>query len=378
MDIQDFLSPKLVGKRFESHSIPLELLGDLAVLESMIIEVARWRYLQENPNRKRSPRKFTEGISLTLTAVEDGSAIAKIALVLALAVSDFLAVPTTQRNYLEQARDAIVEAIAAAAANRPPTAYLPRKALAYFDRLGRSLLDDEAIEFATATPGAPARLTKETRLRLLKAAEVTERTEEIHIRGGIFDFNQETLVFLLKLPDGSDVSGTVGRQHFDTFLDAYSGYKNGVKILLDGVGKYNRAERLQMVESVEHVTLLDPLDFQSQLEELRALKDGWYDGRGLAPPSEGVDWLAQAFNQHYSDMLSLPYVYPVAEGGVRFEWLFGRQDVSLEIDLRKRSGDWHSLNLDTDIEEPRQLNLDAKSDWDWIVEQLQALTGADS
>ena len=72
MSIPDFLRPRLVGKRFEGHSIPLELLGDLAVLEAMVIEVAKWRYLQDNPNRKRSPRKFTEGISLTLTSVEQG------------------------------------------------------------------------------------------------------------------------------------------------------------------------------------------------------------------------------------------------------------------------------------------------------------------
>lgn len=374
MDIPDFLCPKLVGKRFEAHSIPLELLGDLAVLEPMIIEVAKWRYLQENTNRKRSPRKFTEDISLGLTAVEDGSAIARIAL--ALAFSGPL--PPPQQVYLEQSRDAIVQAIAAAGTNRPPTDYLPRKALAYFDRLGRSLLDGEAIEFDTATPNAPARLTKETRLRLLKAAEVTERTEEIHIRGGIFDFNQEDLVFSMMLPDGSKVSGPVGRQHFDALLDASYGYREGLKVLLVGVGKYNRAERLQKVESVEHVTLLDPLDFQSQLEELRALQDGWFDGRGVAPPAAGLDWLAEAFNDGFPDTLSLPYIYPVAEGGVRFEWLFGRQDVSLEINLNRREGEWHSLHLDTDEEETRPLNLNTKGDWDWMVERLQSLSGADS
>ena len=55
MSIPDFLRPKLVGKRFEDHSIPLELLGDLAVLEAMVIEVAKWRYLQDNPDRKLTP-----------------------------------------------------------------------------------------------------------------------------------------------------------------------------------------------------------------------------------------------------------------------------------------------------------------------------------
>ena len=41
-----------------------------------------------------------------------------------------------------------------------------------------------------------------------------------------------------------------------------------MKVQIDGVGRFNRNERLQGIESVEHVTLLDPLDFQSQLEEL--------------------------------------------------------------------------------------------------------------
>ena len=100
---------------------------------------------------KRSPRKFTDGISLTLTAVDDGSVVAAIALTLGMGTP----LPPPQRDYLERARDAIVSAIGAAAENKSPTAFLPPKGLAYFDRLGRSLLDDEAIEFATGKPDAP-------------------------------------------------------------------------------------------------------------------------------------------------------------------------------------------------------------------------------
>lgn len=372
MSIPGFLRPKLVGKRFEENSIPLELLGDLAVLEAMIIEVAKWRYLQENPDRKRSPRGFTDGISLTLTDIEKGSAVAAMA----LSTDNGAPLSPIQRACFERARDAVVSAIGAADENKSPTAYLPPKALAYFDRLGRGLLDDEAIEFPTDKPDAPARLRKKTRLRLLQAAEVTERTEEIHIRGGVHEVNQAEMTFEITLPDGVKVSGPVGRQHLDTILDASYAYRKGAKILLDGVGKFNRDERLRTIESVEHVTLLDPLDFASQIEELRALKDGWYDGRGHAPHGEGLDWLAWAFNEHYSDNLFLPYLYPTVEGGVRFEWSIGRQDTSLEVDLSQRTGEWHSLNLDDDVEEARALNLNDRLDWEWMVERLQALDGA--
>lgn len=373
MIVSDFLSPRLVGKRFESHAIPLELLGDLAVLEAMIIDIAKWRYLQENSGRKRTPRKFTDGISLTLTAVESGSAIAKIALV--LSVNGLQSIPTSQQAFLEQARDSVLNSIVAAGDNKPPTKYLPTKALAYFDRLGRSLQDDESIEFYTPDRPQPACLNKETRLRLLKAAEVMERTEEIQLRGGIFDFNQELMTFEMMMPDGDKVAGPVSRPHFETFNDAAYGYKKGVKVLLEGVGRYNRANRLQKIEAVEHVTLLDPLDFSSQLEELKILNDGWLDGKGFAPSASGLDWLASAIEENYSDSLILPYVYPVAEGGVRLEWTIDSCEISLEINLTDHTGHWHILNLMTDKEQEQILDLESREDWNWIVQSLEKLEG---
>jgi hypothetical protein len=43
-----FLKPRFVGKRFDNHSLPLEILKDLAVLEELIIEVAKREYIKKN------------------------------------------------------------------------------------------------------------------------------------------------------------------------------------------------------------------------------------------------------------------------------------------------------------------------------------------
>lgn len=129
---------------------------------------------------------------------------------------------------------------------------------------------------------------------------------------------------------------------------------------------------------IEHTRLLDPLDVPARLEELKALRDGWLNGRGIAPVPAGLDWLAVEIKTRYPEELPLPYVYPVAEGGVRLEWSITPHEISLEIDLGQKSGEWHTLNLDTDVDESRALNLDDEAAWDWMICRLSEMVGATS
>jgi hypothetical protein len=118
---------------------PLEVLADFAVLSEMILEVAKWKYREENASRHRVPRGFSEDISLKLTGVEEGSAIPVIALV----VSSALLLPPESEHYFYEARDSIISAVAAAEHGSRITDHLPERLLGYFDRFGRS----DRIEF---------------------------------------------------------------------------------------------------------------------------------------------------------------------------------------------------------------------------------------
>ena len=115
----------------------------------------------------------------------------------------------------------------------------------------------------------------------------------------------------------------------------------------------------------------DPLDISARLRELRLLKDGWLDGQGVAPSEEGLDWLSQAFDQHYPEDLPLPCLYPTEEGGVEAEWQFGSRGDSLEIELSSYSGEWHALDMEANTVSERTLNLDDAEDWKWLVEQIR-------
>ncbi|MBI3467694.1 MAG: hypothetical protein HY000_32195 [Planctomycetes bacterium] len=121
---------------------------------------------------------------------------------------------------------------------------------------------------------------------------------------------------------------------------------------------------------------LKALDVEQRLGELRQLTDGWFDGKeGKALPSDGLDWFAQAFAVNYSERFVLPHLYPTVDGGIRAEWTFGPNELSLEIDLVSHDAQWHELNVKTDAEHARSLDLDVAESWKWIMKRLEVLGG---
>jgi hypothetical protein len=361
----------MVGQRFSDHTIPLEFLRDLSALEEMVIEVAKWRFIEEHPDRKRIPRGFTDGVSLKLSGIREGSAVPSIVL---STPRDGL-FPSQNIRYFEEARDCIISAIDAAEHDGAVTHHLPRKLLGYFDKMGRGLREDEAIEFTPPGNGRVAHLTKPIRRRLLEASDAEDRTEEVSLRGSVPEADQERKSFQLHVIGGPRVGAPLEPQHLPTVLEAFAGYNQGVHVLLQGIGRYNRQNRLQKVDSVEHINVLDPCDVASRLEELKELGEGWLDGHGVAPSREGIDWLAQRFDKSYSDELPVPYLYPTAEGGVQAEWSLGSHEVSLTIDLATHQAQWHAVAVATEQVEVQGLMLDEVSAWDWLQSQLIALGG---
>jgi len=373
MDRQQFLEPRLCGDRFKEGGIPLEVLKDLAVLEEMVIEVAKSLYREQGDGRKRTPRGFLDGLELKLTGVEKGSAIPQISLL--NRTGDLPGVQTEGQTYLEQAREAIIRVIETAQSGvTAGLAGFPERCLVYFDRLGRSLQDGEEIVFGTPSANNTARLTKETRRTLLLMSKQTkEYTEEVEYRGLVPELAQDKMTFEIAIISGPKVIAPVPVQHFETIFDAFSGYKDGCRVLVQGVGKFNRNNRLQAFESLEHISILDPLDVSARLDEFRALRAGWYNDDGNPLPEDGLDWLSKTFERNYPNDLPLPYTYPMPEGGIRFEWPLNEVEAILEVDLTSRSAIWYSPNqLEGD---GKPLNLDVSECWSVIAESIRPFTG---
>ncbi len=107
MALVEFLRPRLRGPRFDGGAIPLDILGDLAALGELAIEVAKWRFLADNPERSRSPRGFADSVTFKIVSLQEGSAIPVIAM--ESAVPSLPGVPFPYQDSFEHSREAIVE-----------------------------------------------------------------------------------------------------------------------------------------------------------------------------------------------------------------------------------------------------------------------------
>jgi hypothetical protein len=358
-----------VGRRFEGHEIPLEMLRDLAVLQELIIQVAKEEFLRDNSNRQRSPRGFTDGVTLSLSAVEAGSSIPVITLTILGASAGLF--PPEIETYMVRGRDRVIAAIEAADRGGSPAEHISEKSLMYFDRLGRSLKSGEAIEFSSEKMETRARLTLESRRSLLlSVASTKEYTEEVVLRGLVPEMNQEESTFELGLPDGATLKAPVPPEHYDTILGAFNGWRKGEKVIINGVAKRDRTGKLMSVVLVESVNVVQALDVVERLSELKELRDGWLDGSGTQLDSAGLDWLSSELDNGYPGSLPLPRIYPTEKGNVHLEWLVASWDISLDVDLGTKQSLWHSLNLETDEEEEATFGLDAKEGWNALFEKL--------
>lgn len=364
-----FLKPRFVGRRFEGHSVPLELLKDLTVLENLIVATAKECFREANPVRQRA-RGLTEGISLRLTDVEDGSA--KLAIMLFFTTTGLF--PPANHAYFEQARELVISAVNAAEQGEDASQFLKPKFLKYFNRLARGLKEDEFIELRPENADRPARLNKETRRRLVLAAD-EEITEEVVFRGIIPKHDRVKNTFELQLRDGRRVSALTTEDTRDVVLEALNGALEGTRVRMLAIGKYGRDNSFRGIETVEDISILDPNDVPARLDEFRDLRAGWLDGDGVALDSAGLDWLAEAFEANYPDDLELPYLFPTPDGGVRAEWTIGRHEVSLDINLRTHRADWHDLDLAHDVDRAEELDLNQPDGWRFVIDQLRTLAG---
>lgn len=332
-----FIAPRFTGKRFENHSLPVSILEDLAAFEDLLVEMAKYIYLEQNPQRQRVPRGFTDGISLQLQSVEPGSAIP----VLMLASNLVGLFPAGNVAYFEKAKDRIIQSIQAAHDGKPVTDFLPEQFLGYFNRIGKNLQQDEQIEFNSGKDAIV--LSSDIRKKIVLASpQIHEVISSFDIRCTISELNKAKNTFEISY-QGRTIKAEIQPEHRAQIWKAFEGYENNQKVQISGSGKFDKSDTLMSVLHVDHISLVDSLDVSARLEDLAKLSDGWLNGEGKSISPEGLAWIENSLNNNLDPALPLPYLFPTLDGDILAEWKNDECDISIEFELMRKTAYIHVL-----------------------------------
>lgn len=360
MQSREFIKPRLTGQRFNDHTIPLQILEDLAAYEEFLHKVAKWVYYDQN-DTKRVPKGFGKDVSLKLANIEKGSVIPSII----IASTSFIVGETNMQPYYEQAQLRIIKAIDAAQHDSDATLFLPPELLAEFGKVGKNLKEDEGIDFSPNGGAYHALLTNISRRKLaFSSPAVTEISNRVTVRGAISALDKKTKEYTFTSDDNVAVSVAIDAAYAEVFKEAFDMYDDDKRVLIKGMGIFNKQNRLQGFEDVEYINILHEMDVPTRLKEFLKLQPGWMNGEGTSYAKKDIEWLSQQFDDYYSPELLLPYTYPTIEGGIQFEWIKGDHDATLNLNLQNKSGYFHYLNLADNMDREQNVQLDTTGGWD--------------
>lgn len=367
-----FLAPRLTGSRFEDHTLPVDILEDFSALQELIIELAKKRYLTENPTRKRVPKGFSDGIDLKLTHIEPGSSIPQFIITSTIGASSFFPNSDTIK-YIEQARDEVINTIENA--NNGKLINLEPRYLSYFNKIGKNLLEDEAIDFTNnGNSIKSAVLSQQSRKKiLLSRNEKLEYSQTITANVLIpsIDKKNNSIVFEI---EGKSIPCSLENDFKETVFAAFNEYEKNTLVALKATGIFNANDNLISIEDIESMDVLDPFDVSVRLSELASLKDNWYEGYGKALNKDALNNFDNSFKSLYDTKLPLPAIFPTIDGNIQLEWTAENNEITLEVDLANLQSSFFFFNTKNDAEYDQNINLAEEKDWLILNELIEKYT----
>lgn len=357
----EFISPRFTGDRFDQHTLPLDLARDLLAYEELVLALAKHLYREKHPERQRVKRGFAEGFHLHLNKTDEGSTIPKIVLAPTAAVLSSLPIE------IQEARDLINEVIASETIEALPPKF-PKELYPYFDRVGRSLQDGEAIEWTPAEAERKSVLTPQKRKRLALAHQETYEAN-IQLVGKVESLDRERQKCRLRTPDGQSLTFSYSKQFFPALSDGLR--QTAAFAFLEGVGEYDVRDQLQTLSEIETLEIILHYPLVDALDKLLQLKDGWLDGAGTAPGTADVESLSEQLIKQFPSDLDYPEIGASDDGNVILEWIRPKLRAELEVNFEERQLEFYSTDLESDDFVEERLSFDESDAWPSIFSLIK-------
>lgn len=352
-DSGDFVRVRFAGGRFDSHTIPFDVLPDLAAYRDLVVEVAKHLFRERNSDRRRVPKGFEESFQLGLSQVIQGNSAT--ALAQRLETMEDQPADALQAGFgfprygeFEDARDLLDRVMAAANDGRALPQEFPRELVGKFNRFGQSLRAGEHAELSHGHT-APVRYDSETRKRIVLSANATYENaldQRFTLTGG------EIRACIVHLADDDGTRFDLRVDTDEECEKAIARRRHQVRVV--GSGLFDRQDRLTKITKYKEFFYTDdepqqPLD--ERLDEIARTPAGWYSGENPAPDASAIARMSELAALVTTEAgVPTPYVYPLPDGSITAEWTRGDWEISATVTLPNLAIALHALNVDTDEE----------------------------
>jgi hypothetical protein len=187
-------------------------------------------------------------------------------------------------------------------------------------------------------------------------------TDNFEIYADVTSVDKKNQTFTI-YESGQLITASLELVAINILLQSLGDAQSATKLLIKGEGKYDIKGRLQVIDKVTEVILIDPFDVHSRIDELFVIKDGWLDGEGKAPNKEGLTQLLNLYDQFAPKTFIKPAIFPRPDGNIQFEWSSGEYEIDIVIDLKTFQSKLHSLNFETDEEVAKNIDLSTQMGW---------------
>ena len=358
-DDGDFVRVRFAGGRFDSHTIPFDVLPDLAAYRDLVVEVAKHLFRVRNSDRRRVPKGFEESFQLGLSQIIQGNsatALAQRLETLEDQPTDFAQTGFGFPRYgeFEEARDLLDRVIAAVNDSMALPKDFPRELVGKFNRFGQSLRAGEHAEISHGRM-TPVRYDSETRKRIVLSANATYENsldQRFTLTGGEIS----TCIVHLVDEDGTRFDLRVDNE--EECDKAITRRRHQVRIV--GTGLFDRQDRLTKIMNYKELIHTDDEPQQpveDRLGEIARTPAGWYSGQNPAPDTKAIDRMRELVTLITIEAgVPVPYIYPLPDGSITGEWTRGDWEISATVTLPNLAIELHALNVETNQEFDTEIN----------------------
>lgn len=326
-----FMELTFDGGRFVTHSVPVDVLAELATVQRLLVKVARHLFFLRHPDRRRVPQGFVDAAQIHLASAEAHCFTAELERPGAWegASPDDLAI-------FASARDLSIAALAAASTEDPLPPEFPGNALDLLAALGRRLEDGERLLVRGIGAAAPsARVDQESRVKL--AAFIQKPLERVErLDGEVEQMDDGSHRFTLRTRAGARIEVPFDPLQRAPLVEAFS-QRPIARVRVRGQLVLGAPWRMKQVEELEVMDDERAADVQKVWDRLASfdeIQDGWLEGEGRAPSERAIVHARHVLARLLVERRALerPRVFPTPNGGVQAEWVIGPWAIDISFD----------------------------------------------